>query len=416
MNNGNHTLNLFERFDSPIRDPLWNHIYLDRPFLDITRTQPFINLTRIRQLGPSFWVYPGAVHTRASHSFGVFEIGKRILTHLLKDPYCPEISETGALSFLAACLLHDTGHFPFTHSLKELPLKDHETISGEMVREEPLASKLKAAGADPEFCAAIIDTRIPTENREIGFYRNILSGTLDPDKLDYLNRDAYFCGVPYGIQDIDRVIDRMTADGKNGIGLYEDGILSVENILFSKYSMYKSVYWHKTVRNATALIKKGVTTALSNGMLTPESLYRQTDASFFAAVTDSRFPLHRFFSDAFDGRFYRCVAEKPFSELPYPELIDLNLRSRFERETAAALGFPETETELPLILDIPEPIRFETEITLFDSRHRVCDRNPSIFDADSSRRFSDCLRRVRLFVHPDYSDRLGSEEWQKILS
>lgn len=416
MTNGHPAQTLFQRFDSPIRDPLWNHIYLDAAFLEITRTRPFINLTRIRQLGPSFWVYPGAVHTRASHSFGVFEIGKRILIHLLKDPYCPEISETGALSFLAACLLHDTGHFPFTHSLKELPLKDHETISGEMVREEPLASKLKAAGADPEFCAAIIDTRIPTENREIGFYRNILSGTLDPDKLDYLNRDAYFCGVPYGIQDIDRVIDRMTADGQNGIGLYEDGILSVENILFSKYSMYKSVYWHKTVRNATALIKKGLITALNGGMLTPESLYRQTDASFFAAVTDSRFPLHRFFTDIFDGRFYRCVAEKRFSELPHPELTSLELRNRFERETAAALGFPETDTQLPLVLDIPEPIRFETEITLFDRNHRIRNGNPSIFDAGSSSRFSDCLRQVRLFVHPDYSDRLGSEEWQKILS
>ena len=235
MKNETLATKLYRRFDTPIRDPLWNHIYLDEAFTAITRTEPFDNLTKIRQLGPSFRVYPGAVHTRASHSLGVFEIGKRILMRLLRDPFCPALSEIGALSFLTACLLHDTGHFPFTHSLKELPLKEHEQISAEIILEEPLRSKIKAAGADPEFCAAVIDDSISTEESEILFYRNILSGTLDPDKLDYLNRDAYFCGVPYGVQDIDRVLDRMTADDLNGIGLYEDGILSVENILFSKY-------------------------------------------------------------------------------------------------------------------------------------------------------------------------------------
>ena len=239
---------------------------------------------------------------------------------------------------------------------------------------------------------------------------------MDPDKLDYLNRDAYFCGVPYGVQDIDRVLDRMTADDLNGIGLYEDGILSVENILFSKYSMYQSVYWHKTVRNATAMIKKGVAAALNRGFLKPQSLYRQNDVSFFALLTDSRFPLHRFFSDADKGRFYLCVAEKQFSEFSGQQLTELEARARFEAETAAALGVPETETDLPVILDIPEPIRFETQIKLFNKNHEASAGNPSIFDGNGSRRFSDCLRRVRLFVRPDISRLIGSEEWQSFLN
>ena len=416
MKNETLAAELYRRFDTPLRDPLWNHIYLDEAFAAITRTEAFDNLTKIRQLGPSYRVYPGAVHTRASHSLGVFEIGKRILMRLLRDPFCPDLSETGALSFLAACLLHDAGHFPFTHSLKELPLKEHEEISAEIIREEPLRSKIKEAGADPDFCAAVVDGSIPTEESEILFYRSILSGTLDPDKLDYLNRDAYFCGVPYGVQDLGRVLDRMTADGLNGIGLYEDGILSVENILFSKYSMYQSVYWHKTVRNATAMIKKGVVTALNRGLLKPQSLYRQNDASFFALLTDKRFPLSRFFSDTDKGRFYLCVAEKRFSEFTRPQLIGLEARSRFESETAAAVGVPESETDLPVILDIPEAIRFETQIKLFDRRHEESTGNPSLFDGDGSRRFSDCLRRVRLFVRPDISRRLGSGEWQSFLN
>ena len=97
---------------------------------------------------------------------------------LLRDPFCPALSEIGALSFLAACLLHDAGHFPFTHSLKELPLKEHEEISAEIIREEPLRSKIKAAGADPDFCAAVVDGSIPTEESEILFYRSTSTATL----------------------------------------------------------------------------------------------------------------------------------------------------------------------------------------------------------------------------------------------
>lgn len=416
MNNEKLLLKLIHRFDQPIRDPLWNHIYLDSHFLAITRSEPFINLTQIRQLGPTYWVYPGAVHTRASHSIGVFEMGKRILFHLLKDPFCPPLSEEGALSFLAACLLHDTGHFPFTHSLKELSLKEHEAISGELIQEEPLKKCLTSAGASPQICAAIIDTQLPSPSEEITFYRHILSGTLDPDKLDYLNRDATFCGVPYGIQDIHRVIDRMTVDPHNGIGLYQDGVLSVENILFSKYSMYKSVYWHKGVRNATATIKKGLMRALELQLLPPQSLYRQNDNTFFSMVTQDKFPLKEFFSQTLQGHFYHCVAQIPFAQWSHQELWDLKRRSRWETQRAADLGLPTGELEIPLVLDIPEPIHFETKVQWFDKEHQPLSTLKTLFDGESQNQFSHCLREVRLFVHPSHSHRLGSQQWQQLLN
>jgi len=108
--------------------------------------------------------------------------------------------------------------------------------------------------------AAIVDTHLPIqEDRETAFYRRLLSGVLDPDKLDYLNRDARYCGVPYGNQDVDFTFSRPIPHQERGIDIDSRLIANVEAVLFSKYLMYRSVYWHHSVRSATAMIKNPCT-------------------------------------------------------------------------------------------------------------------------------------------------------------
>ena len=140
----------------------------------------------------------------------------------------------------------DLGHFPYAHSLKELPLEDHESLTARIVLDTPLAHVIATdAHADPEMIAKIVDTDLDDRNsKEIAIYRKILSGVLDPDKLDYLSRDAYFCGVPYGVQDVDFIISKLRYHQSEGLVLDEQGMHAVENVLFSKYLMYRSVYWH----------------------------------------------------------------------------------------------------------------------------------------------------------------------------
>ena len=230
-----------EDYTVPVRDPLWKHIYLTPGLRELMNDPEFQKLGRIRQLGPAALVYPGATHTRLNHSLGVFFLARRILKTPLYSADCPLITLEGARAFLAASMLHDIGHFPHAHSFKELPLKDHEVLSGELIRESGIRHIIKEKiGSDPDLTAAIIDSSIPDRgNDELVFFRNILSGVLDPDKLDYLNRDAYFCGVPYGIQDIDFVISQIRPTS-SGIGLTSKGVTAIENILFSKYLMYKN--------------------------------------------------------------------------------------------------------------------------------------------------------------------------------
>ncbi len=391
-------------FDKAVRDPLWKNIYLNRDFLKLCDTRAFQNLSEIKQLGPTYLIYPGAVHSRANHSFGVFEIGKRIISKLLADPFCPKLSKEGVNAFLAACLFHDTGHFPYTHSLKELPLMEHEAISQQIVNEEDVASILENdIGTSADMVGKIINTEDFSDDKEINFYRNILSGVLDPDKLDYLNRDAFFCGVPYGIQDTDFIIDKLTANRFSGVGIYKEGLLSVENILFSKYSMYKSVYWHQQVRCATAMIKKAIITALNHNLIKDNELYHLNDTQFFSKYTDENFLLSEVFSGVRNRRFYTCIYE---TEVFDEQLLNLKYREEVEAKIVKKfLKSDEITDFVKVIIDVPEPIKFESNLTIFDKDH--CEiEGKSIFNKNISDRFSENLRKLRVFVEKGVASKI----------
>jgi HD superfamily phosphohydrolase len=253
---------LSEGFDQIIRDPVWSDIAFDEALFSLGRHPAFGLLDGVRQLGPVALVYPGATHSRRAHSLGVYHIARRFVLALAERGRLDFASFEGVRAFLVAALCHDLGHFPYAHSLKDLPLASHEAIAGELLLEGSLRRAIEDCGADPEQVAAIIDwDRRGSEDGETLLYRRILSGVLDPDKIDYLTRDAYFCGVPYGIQDADFILRRI--DISNGkLSIDSGGAMSVEAILFSKYQMYRAVYWHPSVRCATAMVKKSILGAL----------------------------------------------------------------------------------------------------------------------------------------------------------
>ena len=126
-------------YSEPIRDPLWKHIHLSPGLMELVASGPFQKLSRIKQLGVANLVYPGATHTRFSHSLGVFHLAKRMIRSLLRNEESDLLSLEGVKSFLCAALLHDLGHFPFTHSLKELSLRDHEALTAEIVTSSPIS-------------------------------------------------------------------------------------------------------------------------------------------------------------------------------------------------------------------------------------------------------------------------------------
>jgi len=264
-----------------VRDPLWNTIRLDATAVRVVDTPAFQRLRYIRQLGHAHLVYPGATHTRFDHALGVYHLTVTAL-RVLRDRggVPPEVWEDEEIVPYAA-LLHDIGHYAFSHALEELESDqlpgDHEELSARFFASPELRDALSPLGlAAAERIRDLItgEARAPL--------RGLVSGSLDLDKMEYLRRDARFCGVPYGEVDVDRLIQGLTIlpDPETGeweVGVGEKAVASLESLLFSKYQMFRNVYWHHAVRSATALYKRIVEDAVAGGLLDPGELVGPTD-------------------------------------------------------------------------------------------------------------------------------------------
>lgn len=264
-----------------IRDPLWETVHLDPTAVSIVDTAEFQRLRYIRQLGLAHLVYPGATHTRFDHALGVYHLtrtGLRSLRERAGVP--PEVWEDEELIPYAA-LLHDIGHYAYSHALEELEPEHlpahHEEVSQRFFDSPSLRDALAPLGTDaPERLAQLIrgESEIPL--------RGLISGSLDLDKMEYLRRDARFCGVPYGEVDVSRLVQglmllRDPRTGRYEVGVHEKAIAALESLLFAKYQMFRNVYWHHAVRAATGLYKRIVEEAVRARLIDPEELIGPTD-------------------------------------------------------------------------------------------------------------------------------------------
>jgi HD superfamily phosphohydrolase len=358
-------------YTEPIRDPVWKHIYMSRALLPVIEQEQFQKLDRIRQLGVAALVYPGATHTRRSHSLGVFHLARRMITNLLRRNRAVPVTLDGVKAFLCAALLHDIGHYPFAHSLKDLRVESHESLAAREILGGCAPVIRENLSVEPEAVAAIIDRGTGYRGSvNVGFFWKILSGVLDPDKLDYLNRDAFFCGVPYGIQDVDFILEEVFPHAENGVAISPKGITALENILFSKYLMYKTVYWHKTVRIATAMIRKAIAMALDAGAIATRDLYGLDDEQFSARFTSAAFPAFSLIEDTRHRILHKQVLRFPFSEdiRGHRRLENAAERLGLEREIAAEAGRA-LGREVPaewIVIDVPERLSFDVAIPVME--------------------------------------------------
>jgi HD superfamily phosphohydrolase len=406
---------LVREFSEPIRDPVWKNIAVSRPLLRLVELPAFQKMGGIKQLGPTYLVYPGATHTRLNHSLGVMHLARRTIQHLLVNDATapagalPRITLVGVKAFLCAALLHDLGHYPYAHSLKELEVATHESLTAARIREPDFSRVIREElGTDPDLVAAIVDPHLPYGGaEEVRFYRNLLSGVLDPDKLDYLNRDAYFCGVPYGVQDVDFVFAEIRAHPQ-GLAVTEKGLTAVESVLFSKYLMYRSVYWHKTVRIATAMIKKAVLLGLEQGVLSPSELYWLDDQEFYTRTREHGFPPFQLIPRVVQRRLYKQIATVAFREDNTFQASLRKLETRLELESrVAAEAARLSGAAVPphaVIIDIPEPIRFEIDVPVLlqeEGRTASYQDSGSVFTPQIVSGFGGALRRISLIADVD---------------
>lgn len=418
-----HTMNrndaqniLNEGFTHSIKDPLWQNILMTRELKNLLGVRDVQKLARIKQNGPAYHIYPGAVHTRLSHSLGVYYLGREILLSLIRKSEELPFSQSGIMSFLVACLLHDIGHFPYAHSLKELAIREHEEIAADMImHNSELNAAITKTGAIPETVALIINKDAPSTDSETAFYRTVLSGTLDPDKLDYLSRDGFFSGLPYGKQDTDFIISSLVFRNDR-LALEEEALSSVEQILFSKYMMYRSLYWHKGVRAATAMIKKALTKALIDGTIDYDDLYYLDDNEFNTLCLSriERTPSLVLVDMVEHNYLLERKAVKEFVKEGRIERASHSIKEKEEMERSLFLAlkkaYPLLE-EWEVIIDIPEPINFESHILVIgsDGVMREILNEDMVFTGEVSDLFQKSLRKVALYL-PSYVESKAAEK------
>jgi uncharacterized protein len=258
-----------------IRDPLWNNIQIDRHALAIIDTEPFQRLRYVRQLGHAYLVYPGATHTRFEHALGTYHLAGRALAILRERGVLDPAGEEPTVVRLAA-LLHDIGHYPFSHALEEAGLPSHETLADHHLSHPELQEVIAHLGIPGlhQCLTALIDG---SSTIALG---GLISGSLDLDKIEYLTRDARMCGVPYGNVDVDRLLHALSIvsiDDRQSIGIHEKGLSALESLLFARYQMYRNVYWHHAVRSATAMFKRVVRISIAAGHVDPSWIPHATD-------------------------------------------------------------------------------------------------------------------------------------------
>ncbi len=380
-------------------------------------TPAFRRLSQISQLGLVSLVYPAANHTRQEHSLGVFLAAIDYLDHLAADArFVDAVSPRDAELLLASALLHDVGHWPFGHPIEDLRLKTvpkHEQLARRSIVEGEVAAVLRNDwGLDPIAVAGLISGE--PGNRAGQILHSILSGPIDVDKIDYLMRDSLHAGVPYG-----RNFDRRRLVGSlclnkagNGLAISEKGRTAAEMMVFARYVMFSEVYWHHTVRSATAMLQRAF--FLLHEELDLNALLALTDQPMIQTLlAESNHGPAQVLLDGLFGpsrNLYKRLAQYSYFEepevygrlarQPYAKLV------QFAESIAGTIGDAlglKVQPQEVLVDAPPAELEVEFDVEVYypkrDIYRRLGDVSPVVRTL-AKEQFDDYVKRVRIFVHP----------------
>ena len=448
-----------------VRDALYDLVPLNRRELALMSTPEFLRLDRIQQLGFVSRIWPGAKHTRYEHSIGVMHLTRLAIAHLATQPAGAWMTVADARTATAAALLHDIGHYPFSHAIEELgpPVRTHEEVGRSLIERGAVAAVLEADWeVEPARVAALIhagkDELAPADR----VLRGLLSGTLDMDKLDYLPRDAHACSVPYGGVDARRLIGALTfadvpetlqaslpAPSPMGVvpqrgrrrarggpsstltrlAVTEKGISPLHSLINARQEMFDNVYWHHTNRACMIMLLRAVQEALVAGAITSTNLTAHDDATLMAFMRAPDMPpATRRLADALaERRMHKRAVEVSARAFElYARLgnlwIDPVARRSVEldlcRGLAAMLG--EEVPDTAILIDIPKPEKWRTDVWVQFARPPV-GYHPMMTWQDVAgltdedfKRYEEHRRLIRIVTEERYRE-IVADQWEQLI-
>jgi HD superfamily phosphohydrolase len=406
----------------------------------IIDTPAFRRLSRISQLGMVAFVYPGATHTRMEHSLGVYRNAIDFLQRLSgPNDLGNVLSEYDVKLFLVAALLHDIGHWPFCHVLEDLHLTDiprHEELASRLITQGELSDVLvQDWGLAPQDVSNLLSPthgciEAPSdESVPLALLQSMLSGPIDIDKLDYLERDSLHAGVPYGRNfDRNRLVNSLCIDSKrNRLAITDKGRTAAEMMVFARYVMFSEVYWHHAVRSATAMLQRAVYEIRDDRNVT-QSWIDMAEQEMICSLLSTCGK--RDCSPCVEGLFgrqrllYKRVAQFDFvnnpeqhrllARKPYAEIVDLS--SKLASKIQSKIGLVVNPHEV--LIDAPPvklEVQFQLDVRQRDGSYRTLGELSPVVHALATKQFDDMVKRVRIFVHPRLRDEVACLDFAQLV-
>ena len=400
-----------------IRDVVWGDVPVDRAVRTLLDTGAMGRLRGMSQLGFTFAAFPRARHTRFDHAVGVYHLTRLTLKRIAESGAYLETRDVQAAQ--AAALLLDAGRYPYSRAvegialpeaptLKELSRRwiEHTEVAKVLRNEWDVEShnvyRLVSRGSDPP------RSLTPTEH----LLRDILFGSLDVDALDCLVRDAKGVQVPYGLVNVESLIERLRIVGQENRAILtvdEDGLGSLQAFVFSRYLMHYNVYGHQALRIPTVMFRRAVQDAVQAGTVTFDKLSEQDDAGAFVLIQDQAEP-----ESSTAGLMKRLAERKPYHlalefderHPSYASLIrlrdDSSWRRRVEEAWARYLtryrkgiaGTFDILIDLPTERGLPVGLRLIRRTPLPGERNPVSWQDISGMTEDDLQRYHAPLHRI----------------------
>jgi uncharacterized protein len=335
-----------------IRDSLHGNLQVNEFEVKLIDTPQIQRLRRIKQLGFTYLVYPGANHTRFEHSIGSMYLASRLANSL-------ELSSEEKEMLRVSAILHDAGHGPFSHVSESVLEKSHEELTSKLILKSEL-SDILSEKFDPREIIKLISGE--------GRLGHIISGDLDVDRMDYLLRDSYYTGVAYGVIDVERLIHNMKLD--DNLILKAKGVQAAESMLLARYFMYPSVYQHHTTRIINSMFRRCLNQLFKKELIIPEKIYKYDDADIIITARNQTGFIADMMHRLDNRKLFKTVYSLQLDELENPNAVfNINIETirKFEKEISEELNIPSEY----VIIDVPDYPSFDEMKTAVSSKGKL---------------------------------------------